>query len=247
VLVLSAWPMTQHASPRNVQRRRTLVAGIIVGASFAAIGVLAIRRRQQPAASSHVTVPAPTVVPAVAPVPATTPAVAMVAAEEHARSLEERVRALERENADQAALIANAADHAIEVGFPEGFPDAQRAAVFRGVIDEAMRDCVLGARLATLSCEEPPCIATIDLGATSDTPKAVFDCAAWTRVYGRSLGTGGFNTVDCGDGRHAMVEVISPDLETWAGWKQLDADVQGHIEARYAARVKRLLDEHACR
>ena len=218
-----------------------MLAGVLVGAAIAVIGTLAIVRSQQPTVSPTVSSAAPEPRASEIPVPVAPRVPATPVAEPP------RDHALEDENAAQAAVISGAADFALPVQFPAGFPDAQRADVFRGVIDAAVRDCARGAKLAGVSCDEPPCIAVVGLGTPTDHPAAVVDCAAWERTYGRSTGAGGFNTVDCGDGRQEMVELISPELESWDGWKQLDEDTRGHIEARYAARVNRLLADYTCR
>ncbi len=164
----------------------------------------------------------------------------------HGEAIDDQRAALEDETARQAELISNAADYTLAAAFPADLPQAHTPAVFRGVIDDAMRSCMTNAEVVALSCDEPPCLAAIRVPA-SDRPPAVFDCPAWQRVYGRSLGVGGFNTVDCGDGRQEMVEVIAPDLESWEGWQRLDADTRRHIEARHDVRVTNLLAALRCR
>lgn len=226
--------MNEHATPSRLLR------GLLAGAAITAIGMFAIMRSARPATRTNVVTMQREATPIVIPVETPAPIAAT-------RALEQRVRALETENAQQAALISNAGDYAIAAPFPDDLPEVHRAGTFRLAIEDSVRECMSGAMLAGLSCDEPPCIAMIGLGAPTDDPHPVFRCAAWQRSYGRSIGVGGFTTVECGDGRQEMVEIIASDLESWDGWQRLDEDAREHIQARHDVRVKTMLADHDCR
>ena len=161
--------------------------------------------------------------------------------------LQRRVQWLEAEAAEQAVRISNDPYAVTPVEFPKDFPESHRDGVFRRVLQDALRDCLSAYTLEAVNCDEPPCLAAIRIGAPVDDPKAVFQCDSWKRVYGRSLGIGGFDTVDCGNGRQEMVEIISPDVEAWEGWNHLSDTTRRHIGRRLSSRAMRLLDDHACR
>ncbi len=159
-----------------------------------------------------------------------------------------RIERLVADNVQQAALIANDPDGALPAPYPAALPALYRERAFRDTLEAALRDCTPDSKLDGISCDEPPCVAVIALRhATSveDLPKPVDDCAAWRAAYGRES-EGGYNVVDCGDGRQEQVLVIAPELATWDGWAQLDDATREHIAARQWPRVKDLLAAHHC-
>lgn len=218
------------------------MVGAIVGAVVATIITAALVGRSSataaaPIANAEPPRPCPTVVqpPPFAPVAA-------------AKTDDTHVQKLAAENAQQAAMISSNPDGVLPAPYPADLPDAFRERAFRGVIEAALRECMPESKLAGVSCEEPPCVAVIALrkpATADDRPEPLDRCAAWKRVYGRESRTSS-DYVDCGDGRKEQVLVISPELETWDGWKALDDESREHIAARVWPRTKNLLAGSHC-
>ena len=219
---------------------KVALVGMAVGATLSATAVLVIGR---PSRSAPVLAALPACEKERDPEPRRNgPKVVSASCDELRRS----VQVLEAEAAEQAGRISDDPYAVTPVAFPKDFPETHRDGVFRRVLQDALRDCLSAYKLEAVNCDEPPCLAAIRIGAPVDDPKPVFQCESWKRTYGRSLGIGGFDTVDCGDGRQEMVEIISPDVEAWEGWKQLSDATRRHIERRRSSRAMRLLDDHEC-
>jgi hypothetical protein len=151
-----------------------------------------------------------------------------------------------------AKLVANQPEY-VTAEWPVAIPEAYREPTFRSTVQRSIDDCATGGRLAALSCDEPPCIAIIALGTASDGAEGVASwpgqfhhCETWRRSYGNGNQKRELGSLDCRDGRHEQVEVVSLYLQAWSGWEQLDVSTRNHIEARRTERIRELVEHATC-
>ena len=127
--------------------------------------------------------------------------------------------------------------------FPDGYPAVLGAEAFERVVDDGLRDCLVGESLVGISCEEPYCVAALRVGPGA--LRSLAECAAWQRSYGGTEGAA-YAQVDCPDGHEEIIEVISPELDAWSGWHQLPLADQARIARSVLERGQRLIDDRAC-